>query len=323
MSNHNTPILVTGTHRSGTTWVGRMLCLDAQMHYVHEPFNVFYPNDEVGVKLSTWYLQAEHAEPSVQAELQQAFSRLIDATPVQRAQQACAFAGYDWKTPARFAKHWWREQTAPTRMLFKDPIALLSADWLHQQFDAQVVCMIRNPLAFVASLKQAGWGFVFSDLLKQEELMCGSLADYRPAVERAAKQPGDIVAEQPEHFLEQACLVWNMLHAVIKYYQQQYTDNPNWCFIRHEDLSMQPIEQFKSLYRQLNLAWTDQVANAIHASSSSQNKADAGTTKFTARDAAAALDNWKKRLTSEEQQYVVANTASLREYFYPDIEFSL
>ena len=33
------PIVVTGSHRSGTTWVGRMLCLSGEAGYIHEPFN--------------------------------------------------------------------------------------------------------------------------------------------------------------------------------------------------------------------------------------------------------------------------------------------
>ncbi|MFL5942100.1 MAG: hypothetical protein ACJ75L_02390 [Gaiellaceae bacterium] len=33
------PILVTGAHRSGTTWVGRMLAFAPGVTYIHEPFN--------------------------------------------------------------------------------------------------------------------------------------------------------------------------------------------------------------------------------------------------------------------------------------------
>ena len=33
------PILVTGAHRSGTTWVGKMLALAPGVAYVHEPFS--------------------------------------------------------------------------------------------------------------------------------------------------------------------------------------------------------------------------------------------------------------------------------------------
>src|SRR5665811_676016 len=34
------PMLVTGSHNSGTTWVGRMLAASRSVAYSHEPFNV-------------------------------------------------------------------------------------------------------------------------------------------------------------------------------------------------------------------------------------------------------------------------------------------
>jgi len=34
------PILVTGSHRSGTTWAGRSLVLAPNTAYIHEPFNI-------------------------------------------------------------------------------------------------------------------------------------------------------------------------------------------------------------------------------------------------------------------------------------------
>src|SRR5262245_38121174 len=34
------PILVTGMHRSGSTWVGRMLAEAPDLFYIHEPFSV-------------------------------------------------------------------------------------------------------------------------------------------------------------------------------------------------------------------------------------------------------------------------------------------
>ncbi|MER3452975.1 MAG: hypothetical protein C4321_04710 [Chloroflexota bacterium] len=33
------PILVTGSNRSGTTWVGRILAASGRLNYVYEPFN--------------------------------------------------------------------------------------------------------------------------------------------------------------------------------------------------------------------------------------------------------------------------------------------
>jgi len=37
------PILITGSHRSGTTWVGRMLAEAPSVFYIHEPFSVTDP----------------------------------------------------------------------------------------------------------------------------------------------------------------------------------------------------------------------------------------------------------------------------------------
>ena len=34
------PILVTGSHLSGTTWVGRMIAVSPCVAYLHEPFNL-------------------------------------------------------------------------------------------------------------------------------------------------------------------------------------------------------------------------------------------------------------------------------------------
>ena len=35
------PVLVTGLGRTGTTWVGRMLCLSGELNYLHEPFGFY------------------------------------------------------------------------------------------------------------------------------------------------------------------------------------------------------------------------------------------------------------------------------------------
>src|SRR5690554_4348872 len=37
------PILVTGAHRSGTTWAGRLLAEAPGIYYIHEPFNISDP----------------------------------------------------------------------------------------------------------------------------------------------------------------------------------------------------------------------------------------------------------------------------------------
>jgi hypothetical protein len=49
------PILVTGSHRSGTTWVGRMISLDIDVGYIHEPFNISLPPGYNKLELNYWF----------------------------------------------------------------------------------------------------------------------------------------------------------------------------------------------------------------------------------------------------------------------------
>jgi LPS sulfotransferase NodH len=49
------PILVTGTHRSGTTWVGKMLAADACTAYISEPLNVLHRPGVFRPKVKYWY----------------------------------------------------------------------------------------------------------------------------------------------------------------------------------------------------------------------------------------------------------------------------
>lgn len=37
--NASKPILVTGSHRSGSTWVGNIMATSPSVNYIHEPFN--------------------------------------------------------------------------------------------------------------------------------------------------------------------------------------------------------------------------------------------------------------------------------------------
>src|SRR5687767_8168951 len=47
-------VLVTGSHRSGTTWVGRMLALARRTCYLHEPFKPGWDPPYVWTRFDTW-----------------------------------------------------------------------------------------------------------------------------------------------------------------------------------------------------------------------------------------------------------------------------
>ena len=62
MTSHQTieggaqrPILVTGAHRSGTTWVGKMLAASREVAYISEPLNKWHRPGVMAIPVEYWY----------------------------------------------------------------------------------------------------------------------------------------------------------------------------------------------------------------------------------------------------------------------------
>ena len=149
------PILVTGSHRSGSTWVGKMLDLSNQTYYLGEIFN---PKDgRLSQKLLTnWFLYIpveEGRDHDIYKPLEQIL-RLNFSWPNR--------LGVRSFLPSRLIlfRHTYKWFGFP-RPIMKDPIAVLSAEWLAQVFNMDVICLIRHPAAFVYSLAKANWDFNF------------------------------------------------------------------------------------------------------------------------------------------------------------------
>src|SRR5271169_2652541 len=55
MISRFSPILVTGAHRTGTTWVGKMLSANSQTGYISEPLNVLHRPGILRAGIQYWY----------------------------------------------------------------------------------------------------------------------------------------------------------------------------------------------------------------------------------------------------------------------------
>jgi len=145
-------ILVTGSHRSGTTWVGRVLALADGIRYVQEPFNRETNPDISGYRLQNMYA---HAHDEDAETLRQRYLNFLNPHPHER-------------------------------LLLKDPIALFSAPWIQDEYGAQVVCMIRHPAGFVSSLIKWQWEFHFGYFTSQPVLMDSFDPEIRAQIEHYA-----------------------------------------------------------------------------------------------------------------------------------------
>lgn len=307
----NHPILITGSHRSGTTWVGQMLSANRETSYIFEPFNIENIEPCHKYPLKYWQTYLDGLDDSSQHQLLDALAECFSFHYQPNLTQDYAWH-YALRLKIKRAWHNFQKRRLKLRPLSKDPIALLSAPALAEAFGMQVVCMIRHPLAFVSSIKKWQWTYPFQYFLEQPHLIEDLFPEERSRIEQFAAK---------EHsYVEQATLLWILFHKVIKQYQQQY---PDWLFKRHEDLVLDPLTEYEKLYHDLDLPYTNQAIAAItnftdQSKSPVAKQEDTSSPSFKKRNSTQILYAWQKRLDLEETAYVLDQTGALKTHFYPD-----
>jgi len=296
------PILVTGAHRSGTTWVGRMLALGPQVAYISEPLNVLHRPGVLRANVRHWYQYiCEENEsgylPAFQELLEYRYHTWDEIKSIRSVKDFLRM-GRDFKIFYDALEH-------GQRALLKDPFAIFSMPWFAKRLNFKVVVTVRHPAAFASSLKRLGWSFDFNDLLDQPLLMRDHLEPYR----------GQMQAIRADDVIGQASLLWTMIY---RFVHSTVELNPEFIIVRHEDLSNDPINGFHDLYSSLGLAFTSHVERMILNSSSSENPTELsrGKTHSVKLDSRANVDNWKKRLTEDEIARVHEITSDALELYY-------
>ena len=303
-NNRTVPILVTGGHRTGTTWVGRMLTASGEAAYISEPLNVLHRPGVMGLPVQRWYTYVcQDNEGDYLPALRQTltFDYHLGAELLSlHSRKDLMRMGRDWAT---FLKG----RVFHLRPLLKDPFALFSIPWFAERLGCQVVITVRHPAAFASSLMRLSWDFQLEDLLAQPLLMRDWLEPYREEME--AMPAGDIVGR--------ASLLWKMAYRTI---HDLCLKHPEYQIVRHEDLSLEPVQGFRMLYTALGLQLTPKAQRAIQASSSSENPKEltASAAHAFQLDSRANLDNWKRRLSAEEIQRVRQIAGEVAACYYPD-----
>lgn len=300
------PILVTGIARSGTTWVGRILTASGETGYINEPFNLSESPGSFRVPADHWY--AYVTNDNEERVLPALVSALDFDYPLARELRRCRN-----RTDLQHTLKSWGEfvRSRRRRPLVKDPHAVFSAGWFTHRLGSDVVVLVREPLAVVSSWKRLGWSFDFADLLDQPELMRDWLGPFESEMSAALSPSWGLV--------ERVALLWRVIYAVVA--DERF---PRVHLVRHEDLSRNPVGEFTKLYDALGLAFTDEVANAVAASSSSENPAETSVEKphDTAIDSRANLANWRSRLSEQEIERIRRLTEETAASYYPDLAWA-
>lgn len=298
------PVLVTGAHRSGTTWIGKMIALDQSTAYISEPLNVWHRPGVFRVPVHHWY---QYICDENESEYLPAFHELLEFEYHLWKEIRSIRSLRDFLRMGRDFRVFYYALEEGRRALVKDPFVAFSTEWFARKLNFKIVISVRHPLAFVSSLKRLNWSFDFQDLLNQPLLMRDHLEPYRSQMEFA----------QSKDVIEQGALLWRMIYQVVHATRSR---NPDFILVRHEDLSRDPITGFRNLYQALSLDYTQHIEKSILDSSSSENPMELSRKKVhdVRLDSRANMSNWKKRLTDDEVNRVRQVTEDVAQLFYAD-----
>jgi hypothetical protein len=302
------PILVTGAHRTGTTWVGKMLAEDSQTAYISEPLNVLRRPGVFRASVKHWYTYITREN---EAEYLPAFNELLDFKYHLWDEIRSIRSRKDFLRMGRDFHTFYIGNLHGQRALLKDPFAVFSLPWFAEKLNCQIVVTVRHPAAFASSLKRLNWNFDFNDLLDQPLLMRDHLEPYRDEMKSIAAE--DVIG--------QAALLWKMIYRVVHATRKRL---PFVRVVRHEDLSLDPVPGYRKLYDELGLHFTSKVEKAILNSSSSENPTELSKNKTHSvkLDSRANMENWKKRLSSEEINRIRKITEEAAHLFYPEVNWN-
>lgn len=305
-SSRHTPILVTGAHRTGTTWVGKMLAATDETAYISEPLNVLHRPGVFAAPVSRWYT---YIDLENEAEFLPAYQKLLRFDYDLGAELRAIRSRKDLLRMARDSWIFWTGRQRQSRPLIKDPFAVFSMAWFITRLDSQVVVTVRHPAAFVSSLKRLEWPFDLGDLLAQPNLMQTWLEPFRAEIEAVHAQPDDLVY--------QASLLWRLVYHVVAALHHRYRQI---TVVRHEDLSRDPMIGFAALYNRLGLTYSAQAQQTVAAASSAENPGELSREAVHAvqLDSRSNLDNWKKRLGPDEISRIRRLTEDVAARFYQD-----
>src|SRR5512138_4041354 len=189
------PILVTGAHRSGTTWVGKMLAADARTAYISEPLNVLHRPGVFRANVRCWY---QYICEENENEYLPAFQELLEFDYYLWDEIRSLRSRKDFLRMGRDFLIFYNGLMRGQRALLKDPFAVFSTPWFARRLNCRIVITVRHPAAFASSLKRLNWLFDFQHLLDQPLLMRDHLESYRD--EMCAIKSDDVIG--------QAALLW-------------------------------------------------------------------------------------------------------------------
>ena len=194
-------IILAGSGRSGTTWMGDILAAGPRYRVIFEPLNPKHVPESQVVPLFAY------VRPGADTPEWASFIR----------RSLCGQIDQSWAVN-RKAPPW------ATRNVVKMIRANLMLAWIEEEFQSRIIFMTRHPCAVILSRLKLKWPSRLDLFLSQTSLLEDHLEPLLPAIEGAKSQ------------LQQQAAMW-AIENLVPLHQMQSRE---WVFCTYEDLYSNP-----------------------------------------------------------------------------------
>lgn len=275
------PILVTGMPRSGTTWFARLLASGPSTALTgREPMNPRGRQYALGGTLGGW-------------------TRLESPTSRQRRALRTSYRGWN---PAVYSRYGHRQWAAPwpwTRIVVKDPFAMLSMPVVHDVTGTRPVLLYRHPGAALVSFRRMGWN--------------PGLAELGPIVDHFLEKHGPTAGVSPltDGLSEVAAMgwFWNALYGMALHDAERL--GPSVLVVSHHDAARGGASFSRALYSTLGLPWHERVARQLDQQDGGQ-QVDPSALHNLGRAPAQVAQEWRSKLGQDERAQLDDITAEVQ-----------
>jgi Sulfotransferase family len=291
------PLLLVGIPRSGTTWTMQVLGADPNLNPLLEPdsegtsapaiwgkkdagrFPALQPGDHDERYRGLWSWILDGAPRSLRLRVAAQILRPVQPPGRTRFLQGrrvpfMTIAG----AIANHPRSGTRSELPNHRLLVKSVHAPLAIEWIAEEFDVDVLVLLRHPGNVLSSWLTLNLNEQFVHL------------EENPAVRTRLLNPWGVAVPGPDP-LERMIFTIGVLSTAL---EAAASRNPRWLIRTHEQLCNDPGEEFKNLYADLGLTWSKAVEGFLAGNDRP------GEGFRTQRVAAELPDNWKRRLTSHQ-----------------------
>lgn len=275
------PILVTGMPRSGTTWLARLLATATGASLAgREPMNPRGRQYGLAGTVDGW-------------------TELIVPTTRQRRALWTAFHGLNPLTYSRYGRRQWAGPLPWTRLIVKDPFAVLSVPAVAAVTRATTVMVYRHPGASLASYRRMGWE--------------PDLDELRPVLAaHRGRFAGGVELPRPGEWSEAAAMgaFWAALYGMAL---DGVVGREDVIITSHEELSAGGGAAGRRLFEALGLEWTTASEEMMSGSGTPVPAAAADNTElhnFDRRPEDVA-DAWRRHVDSREIAELETVTAAI------------